>query len=430
MALIGCYKDLRNDLDNVLLDLLVTASPSSNIDFFKLPHHTTYSAIPQDPKNPITEAKVKLGKMLFYETGFSLESHSEELMMTFSCGTCHDADISFQSDLAQAIGDGGVGTGVNRKIFEGTSAEVSDIYGIRTPSLLNVAYQNNMHWNGEFGAKGENEGLDALWLNGTELFVNQLGLEGPEAQSIASIDRHRMLVNEEIITSYGYQKYFDNAFPEVYKPLRYNNETAGKALAAYQRTLTAYDAPFQKWLRGEYEEMLDVEKRGAILFFGKANCVNCHTGPALNSNEFHALGMKDLFQCEDEILIANNNDPVNLGRGGFTKNEDENYQFKVPQLYNLKDANYLGHGSSFTSIKDIIKYKNKAKKQNENVPDEYLSDHFLSLGLTDEEVSDLGYFIKHALYDPNISRYKPQEILSNFCFPNNDELSKQELGCN
>ncbi len=430
LTIIGCYKERATELDEELISLIEAASSSEGLEQFKLPHHENLRELPQDPRNPLTEAKVDLGRMLFHETGLGINSHHSDYMMTFSCASCHSPKSSFQSELPQAIGDGGNGYGTSRNVASTTDESSVDVLGIRAPSLLNSAYQTNMNWNGEFGATDANIGTEHRWVNGTDLYVNQLGFEGLESQAIHAIDQHRMSVNDSLAITYGYKEHFDAAFPEVYKPIRYSNEQAGKAIAAYERTLVAYDAPFQKWLRGQYEEMLDVEKKGAILFFGKANCVSCHNGPALNSMDFYALGMKDLSDCDEGIIDADPNDPVNLGRGGYTQNPDDNYKFKVPQLYNLRDAHYLGHGSSFHNIEEVIRYKNKGVKENTKIDDSQLSHEFAPIGLTDEEVNNLAYFVKYALYDDNIGRYEADYILSDFCFPNNDDVSKQELGCN
>ena len=96
-----------------------------------------------------------------------------------------------------------------------------------------------------------------------------------------------------------------------------------------------------------------------MLFFSKARCVNCHTGPALNSMTFHALGMPDMqgFDIFGEVPV---DEAESLGRGGFTGNPQDNYKFKTPQLYNLKDSPFLGHGGTFTSVRAVIEYKNRA----------------------------------------------------------------------
>ena len=81
------------------------------------------------------------------------------------------------------------------------------------------------------------------------------------------------------------------------------------------------------------------------------------------------------------------------------------YAFKVPQLYNLVDAEFYGHGASFTRLRDVVQYKNLARPQNPVVPDSLLSERFVPLGLT------------------------PERLPSSQCFPNNDAQSRTDLRC-
>jgi len=167
------------------------------------------------------------------------------------------------------------------------------------------------------------------------------------------------------------------------------------------------------------------QKQGAILFFAH-NCKNCHTGPALNSMEFHAYGLNDL-ENGTQVFNVDPTNGAHLGRGGFTGVESENYKFKVPQLYNLKDSPFLGHGSSFNSVYDIVSYKNKGVSQNPNVPDSHLAEEFEPLNLAEYEIELIVDFIENALYDPNLMRYTPTSLPSGNCFPNNDTFSQADL---
>jgi cytochrome c peroxidase len=100
------------------------------------------------------------------------------------------------------------------------------------------------------------------------------------------------------------------------------------------------------------------------------------------------------------------------------------------KIDNLREALFYGHGSTFTSIEDVVKYKNEAIKANPNVPDSQLSEHFKPLGLSHEEIQLLTEFLYTALHDDNLRRYVPSELPSGFCFPNNDIESRTDLGCN
>ena len=146
--------------------------------------------------------------------------------------------------------------------------------------------------------------------------------------------------------------------------------------------------------------------------------------------EFHAIGVKDLFENVEATYGADETSDANLGRYSFTKNEADKYKFKVPQLYNLVDSEFFGHGSSFRSVRETIEYKNAGVKENSNMDDAQLASEFRPLNLTNAQIDDLTAFIENALRDPNLKRYEPIGILSGNCFPNNDPQSKDDLGCN
>ncbi|MBV6655251.1 MAG: hypothetical protein KI786_15900 [Mameliella sp.] len=302
---------------------------------------------------------------------------------------------------------------------------------MRSPSTLNSAYQIAMLWNGQFGAKGVNAGTEYAWTEGTPKAVNNLGFHGVETQAIAGLSVHRQLEDTSDVSNLAnYKKLFDAAFPDRSDHERYNRVSAGLAIAAYERTLLADQAPFQRWLRGESDAMNALEKEGALVFFGKGQCGTCHTGPALNSMEFHAIGLGDLMDCPEEVLLTSVNAAEHLGRGGFTNRAQDMYKFKVPQLYNLKDSPFYGHGGTLRSIREVIDYKNEAVPHKADVPAAQLSEEFVPLGLTEQEVDALVAFIENALYDPNLTRYVPETLPTGLCFPNADPMSQEDLGCN
>jgi cytochrome c peroxidase len=419
------------DYDKILLETLYAASDGQGESFFRLPDEGQYNMIPQDPLNPINHIKVQLGELLYHETGIGINPRMTEGMNTMSCASCHHAQAGFQANMRQGVGEGGLGFGMAgeaRKANPNYPIDSLDVQPIRTPTVLNSAYQKVMLWNGQFGATGPNQGTEDLWPMGTPIFNNHFGHEGVETQAIAGLGVHRLNVNEEICQTLNeYEQLLDLAFPEFPESTRYTKRTAGLAIAAYERTVLANQSPWQDWLRGERNAISESEKRGAILFFGKAQCDNCHTGPALNSMSFHALGMDDLYG--DGVLRETPNANENKGRGGFTQNPEDNFKFKTPQLYNLKDSPFYGHGGNFNSIREVIEYKNEAVPENPNVPISQLADDFVPLHLTEDEITDLTNFIEYSLYDPNLMRYVPEALPSGNCFPNNDIMSQIDQGC-
>ena len=338
------------NLDLQLRELLKAQSPSGNISFFELPTSKEFDKIPQDPKNLLSLAKVALGGFLFHETAMATDGREPSLHQTYSCATCHHSDAGFQSGNLQGIGDGGSGFGLRGELrtVESNLAE-PDASPLKSPSVLNSAYQLNQMWNGQFGSSHLNANTQSLWIKDTDLAINNLGYQGIETRAIAGLKMHRMKISDNIIAINAYKRLFDESFMEIPEKQRYTQEMTGLAIAAYLRTLLADEAPFQKYLKGNLTALNDEEKNGAVLFFGKAKCSNCHSGPALNNMQFNALGMKDLVDCPEPTINTKKNDPANLGRGGFTKNPNDNYKFKVPQMYNLSDSRYFGHGSSFRS---------------------------------------------------------------------------------
>ncbi|MEZ4986743.1 MAG: cytochrome c peroxidase [Saprospiraceae bacterium] len=428
----SCTRE-EEDLNSELEAVLELADPVNGKSGFLMPKSFDFNSIPQDPNNPITAAKVQLGKFLYHETGIAQNPMQEEGRGTYSCATCHFASAGFQAGRFQGIGDGGSGmanNGLDRNRFQSYSGDILDVQPIRTPTAMNAAYQELMLWNGQFGATGMNEGTEYAWTAGTPKENNHLGFQGLETQAIAGLGVHRLVINETLINELGYQSMFDAAFPHIPALERYTPVTAGLAIAAYERTLLSNQAPFQQFLEGKYNAMSNPEKRGAILFFGKAQCASCHTGPALSSMSFHAIGMGDLDLCPEETFKTNATVVENQGRGGFTGREEDKFAFKTPSLYNLKDSPFYGHGASLRTLRDVVVYKNRAVKENPRVSDVYLSPLFAPLGLSASEIDDLTAFLTWSLHDPNLKRYEPDYLLSGQCFPSNDPQSSEDLGCN
>ena len=429
--IVSCSDDeSRDKLDAELQKLMIEASPTNSIDFYKLPNPNDLKSIPQDPLNELTRDKVALGKLLYHETAFSTEGKFPITKQEYSCASCHHAGAGFQAGLAQGIAEGGEGFGINgegrvRNLL--CAPELCDVQPIRTPTILNGAFQPVMLWNGQFGATDVNTGTEDQWTPGTPKETNNLGFEGLEIQAIAGLEVHRIGYNLDAVIEHGYKDLFDKAFPGVSEDERYTRVTAGLAIAAYERTVMSYNAPFQKYLRGNTYQLSDAQKEGAILFFGKANCVACHTGPALNKMEFHALGLNE-FNV-DEVIHYDPEDPTRFGRFSFTQNQEDMFKFKTPQLYNLKGIEFLGHGSSLHSVREVIEYKNTAIAENSEVDQSQLADEFVPLGLSDDEIDKLTWFLEYALFDEELERFVPSSILSGNCFPNNDPTSQVDLGC-
>ncbi len=437
----------REELSAALSAMLEAESGGVGASAFLLPDSDDFDNIPQDPNNPLSAEKVELGQLLFHETALAQNGVNVDLAGTWSCASCHQARAGFKSGVLQGIAEGGEGFGMAgeaRVLVEGFDKDsadptlVPDVQPLTSPTILNTAYQEVMLWNGQFGnvvGGFVNIGLsdDVLATPGTPKAENDRQLAGVEIQAVAGLGVHRLKVVDDTVlqTNATYQALFDAAYPDGSSDVL---EDAAKAIAAYERTVLANQSPFQLWLRGDSDALTVEELAGAVLFFGDAGCSDCHRGPALSSEVgateaemFMAIGFAD-FDPNNPAVTGSVDDASARGRGGFTGEPADDYTFKVPQLYNLVDSDVFGHGGSFTSVRDVVAYKNTSVAQ-KVLPQGTLDERFQPLGLSEQDIDNLTAFLTNSLYDPNLLRYEPQELPSGNCFPVNDELSRIDLNC-
>ncbi|MEL6544721.1 MAG: cytochrome-c peroxidase, partial [Myxococcota bacterium] len=243
-------------------DLAAALEQAGGEASFLLPEETDLANIPADPANPLTAEKVELGQLLYHETGLATAPNDESRMGTYSCASCHHAAAGFKAGVPQGIADGGEGFGtvgegrLLRFGLDGTAPAMSplrpDIQPVASPTTLNVAFQDVMLWNGQFGNASNsaiNDGLppEVLATPGTPKAQNTRGLSGVEIQAVAGLGVHRLEVdNGSVLQTNGeYAALFADAFPSSTDTL----EDAAKAIAAFERTLITNRAPFQRWLR-------------------------------------------------------------------------------------------------------------------------------------------------------------------------------------
>lgn len=433
---LSCVHDPSFNYDKLLEEQLDLRSATGSYTGYIMPDGTDLSLLPnQDPKNPVTQAKIELGKLLFYETGLGLENKYEASKESYSCSSCHVPSRGFTAGRFQGIADGAWGFGESgegrHKIPLYLGDEV-DAQGARPLPVVNLTYVTNALWAGSFGSFNANTGTEAVWHQDTLIEINFKGLMGLEANNARALAVHRQVINKAVTDSLGYTAMFDQAFPEIPVSERYNRLTGSFAIAAYFRSILTNQAPFQQWLKGDPTAMTEQQKKGALLFFGKAGCANCHNSPSLNSvpHQFFSLGVNNLYQSGFDVFATGPNDKRNLGRGGFTGKAEDMHKFKVPQLYNLRDVGFYFHGASKRSLREIVEYFNNAVPENPLVPASQISGFFRPLGLTPGEIDDVVEFLENGLFDPQMNRYVPTSTLSQNCFPNNDPLSRIEMGCN
>lgn len=252
------------------------------------------SEVAENPDNPVTDAKVDLGRMLYYDTRLSKNR-------SVSCNTCHALD---------SFGDDGLATseGINAQ-FGGRSA----------PSVYNAAIHIAQFWDGR--AKDVEEQAVGPITNPIEMGM-------PDADYVLKV----------LQSIPGYVDAFGKAFPDQDEPMTYSN--IGNAIGAFERKLLT-PAPFDDYLNGDGKALTDDQKVGLNLFMTKG-CTTCHNGMGVGGHMYQKLGLVKEWPTKD------------LGRFEHTKSEADKYFFKVPSLRNITETGPYLHDGSVKSLEEIV----------------------------------------------------------------------------
>ena len=167
---------LWSPLDYELTQVISNRTQSGSIADFILPESDDYAALPnQDPKNPVTAAKVNLGKMLFFETGLALEPTYPVSKIAYSCSSCHIPQRGFTAGRFQGVADGAIGFGESGEgrsknpLYQGDEV---DAQGARPLPVINTTFVTNALWSGTFGSFGANAGTESVWKQDTLVEIN------------------------------------------------------------------------------------------------------------------------------------------------------------------------------------------------------------------------------------------------------------------
>ena len=267
------------------------------------PYRFTMSAtfpVPDLPRdNPLIEERVALGKALFNDTALSRDR-------TLSCASCHVSNFAFTDPRRFSLGVRGQ---------KGTRNAMP---------LFNLAWKTSYFWDGR-----------APSLRAQALMPIQDHTEMDE-----TLDR----VTAKLAEKREYPPLFTAAFgsPEV------TAEKLGLAIEQFLLTLTAYDAKFDRALRGQ-ATLSDDEKRGFELFMTEfdprtgqrgADCFHCHGGPLFSDHQFHNNGLAT--------------DEEDTGRFRITKLESDRGKFATPSLRNVSRTAPYMHDGRFATIEEVV----------------------------------------------------------------------------
>lgn len=342
-----------------------------------------FGALPltaRDPAdNPRSPEKIALGKLLFYDPVLSGDRD-------VSCATCHHPQFGYADGRDLPIGVGGEGLGSTRRFRSPNDIPLTKR---NAPTLLNVAF-NGMDVIGTYDPATapvfydlRAQSLEAQSLLPIVQFEEMRGHAFSEAGAVDSV-----LARLRAIPAYA------SAFRSVFGAANAVTATnLSRAIAAYERTLLANNAPFDRYRRGDRSAMTDAQKRGMVLFV-QNGCNACHNGPMFSDYKPHVLGVVD-----NEKLRA------------IDKGRNDTYAFRTPSLRNVALTAPYMHNGKHGSLGDVLVFYDGVKRGdplNANVSVSQL-DSLLRPNVT--RSADLIQFL-HALTDNSFDKSVPVSVPS------------------
>lgn len=322
-------------------------------------------AITPDMFDPINEAKAQIGRLLFYDPILSGNRN-------ISCGTCHHHDHFSADGVSLGIGEGGVGVGPKRIAPPGDNA-IKKRVPRHAPALWNIGakeFRVFFH-DGRVSASSDYEvginspaeeflpdGLDSL-LAAQALFpmTAQFEMAGnPKENEIAGaihdrIDQAWPIIAKRVRSIEAYADGLSKAFQVT--PEDVSIVEIGNALAAFMASeWRSDDSPFDAYLAGQ-GELTAAQIRGMDLFYGKANCASCHSGPFQSDHKFHAIGLPAFGPGRTRMF-----DPIprDTGRMAESSHLEDAYRFRTPSLRNVALTAPYGHNGAYPTLEGIIRH--------------------------------------------------------------------------
>jgi len=241
--------------------------------------------------NPANPDAAKLGERLFFDPILSIDS-------TISCGSCHKPEMGFSTNDAVTPGvDGALGKR-------------------NSPSLMNVGFQPYFMREG---------GVPSLEMQVLVPLGDETEMAHNVVDAVRRLNRNTSYRNE-FLAVYG-----DTASPYLLV----------RALANFERTLIDFSSAFDSYINGEGSSLSAEAVKGGQLFYGKANCVECHSGVLLTDFSFANNGSAIL-------------DSSDYGRELLTNESDDRYVFKTPSLRYVKQTAPYMHDGSVSTLAAVI----------------------------------------------------------------------------
>ncbi len=262
-------------------------------------------SVPTPMDNPISNAKIALGKQLFFDPRLSIDG-------TVSCNSCHNVMASGTDNRPTSVGVNGQRGGRN------------------APTVWNAAFLSTQFWDGR-AATLEDQ------AKGPPLNPIEMGM--PNAQAV--VDRLESIP--------GYKAQFDAIFGAV----TYDN--MAKAIASYERTLITVNSPFDRHMKGDKTAMSNKAIKG-MKRFDTIGCSGCHNGvnfagPILATG----TGFFQKFPVFNNPLIAKYDLAKDKGRYEVTKDNADINTWRVPSLRNIATTAPYFHNGSVNSLDEAVR---------------------------------------------------------------------------
>ena len=405
-------------LDRRLAEALVAAGFTGRIE----------SKFREKLGRPIDRQWANLGRLLWFDLIGGLNNDN-------TCAGCHSPTNGFGDTQPMAIGIDN-----NRIVGPHRTGPRNQR---RTPLAANTALYPTLMWNSRFAALSGDpfdnsvgfqfpppEGLSLSDL--PHLLVAQAFIPPTERVEVAGFDfpgdnddiRHAVLRRLNAIDEY--RQLFGQAFPEVAAGAPITFEHFGKAIAEFEFTLIFANAPLDRFARGQRHALTESQKRGALLFFGKAGCVQCHRVAGASNEMFsdfrqHVIGVPQIVPAFGNVMFDGPGANEDFGLEQVTGNPDDRYLFRTAPLRNAAVMPAFMHNGAFVHLEDAIRHHLDPYTSARNyTPRELPPDLQGPLGpldpvlarldpllqtplhLSDEEFSQLVDFVRHGLLDPRI----------------------------
>lgn len=367
----------------------------------------------------------QLGSHLFHDKRLSGKEN-------ISCAHCHSLTTFSGDSLPLGIGEGAEGLGKNRYQAQGLilARHSPALYNLGLPGVLSLFWDARVQktpqgWlTPEPGLNGPSPELQPIASKLDSILAVQalFPIASPEEMLGQGSPLSRVAawkeVMERLIKVEKYQKMFKEAYP-LERDL--NIAHVANALAEFQKyVFLANRTPWDEYLNGQTDILSARMKRGANLFFGKAMCVNCHTGPHFTSFGFQNINVPQLGPG-----VKNGDDK---GRYEVTGQDSHLYRFRVSPLRNVALTSPYMHTGAFRTMWEVIDHYDRPLSTkinwNPNHP-QYREPLHLDqnsdnadlrartlamnlpreLNLTSDEKSDLYCFLMVALTDLSQHRY-------------------------